>query len=244
MDEEGVPNCRSRRGITLAERFHAPDSYGLLLLLILVTMLSVAAGEWPVGRMLVVALLDGTLLFAVRTSRAGPGASRAGVVLAALAFVAGAAAVLASGRGAQTAIVSTSAAVLVLAAIAAIVSRLAAHPVVSGSTIFGALCVYLLIGMLFASVFGIIDSFGTLFVQGDANSVDHLYFSFVTLATVGYGDLTASGDLPRMLAVTEAIMGQLYLVSVVALVVGNVGRTRAERSGGRGHELDRGGRSG
>jgi len=53
-----------------------------------------------------------------------------------------------------------------------------------------------------------------------------VYFSFVTLATVGYGDYTAASDLGRMLAVSEALMGQLYLVSVVALLVANMGRTR------------------
>jgi voltage-gated potassium channel Kch len=57
-------------------------------------------------------------------------------------------------------------------------------------------------------------------------SIDFLYFSYVTLTTVGYGDLTAAGDLGRMLAVTEALLGQLYLVTVVALVIGNIGRER------------------
>ena len=57
-------------------------------------------------------------------------------------------------------------------------------------------------------------------------SVDHLYFSFVTLTTVGYGDLTPIADLGRMIAVSEALIGQLFLVTVVALVVGNIGRTR------------------
>jgi hypothetical protein len=56
--------------------------------------------------------------------------------------------------------------------------------------------------------------------------VDFLYFSFVTLTTVGFGDRTAAGDLGRMLAVTEALLGQLYLLTVVALVIGNIGRER------------------
>jgi hypothetical protein len=55
-----------------------------------------------------------------------------------------------------------------------------------------------------------------------------VYFSFVTLATLGYGDLTPIGDFGRMLAVTEAVAGQLYLVSAVALLVANLGRTRTE----------------
>ena len=62
------------------------------------------------------------------------------------------------------------------------------------------------------------------------NSVDFVYFSFVTIATLGYGDLTPHGDLGKMLAATEAITGQLYLVSAVALLIGNLGRTRTEAS--------------
>ena len=47
----------------------------------------------------------------------------------------------------------------------------------------------------------------------------------MTLATVGYGDYTAASSLGRMFAVSEALIGQLYLVSAVALLVGNIGRT-------------------
>jgi len=48
----------------------------------------------------------------------------------------------------------------------------------------------------------------------------------VTLSTVGYGDLSARADVARMLAVSEALLGQIYLVTVVALLIGNVGRER------------------
>jgi hypothetical protein len=68
---------------------------------------------------------------------------------------------------------------------------------------------------------------GGFFVQTDnPTSMDYLYFSLVTLATLGYGDLTASGSLGRMLSVTEALAGQLYLVSIVAVLVSNLGRER------------------
>jgi len=53
-----------------------------------------------------------------------------------------------------------------------------------------------------------------------------MYYSFVTLTTVGYGDLTASTAIGRMLSVTEALVGQLYLVTVVAILVSNMGRSR------------------
>jgi hypothetical protein len=56
--------------------------------------------------------------------------------------------------------------------------------------------------------------------------VDFVYYSFVTMTTLGYGDLTARANLGRMLSVTEALFGQLYLVSVVAVLVANIGRQR------------------
>jgi hypothetical protein len=53
-----------------------------------------------------------------------------------------------------------------------------------------------------------------------------VYFSFVTLTTVGYGDLTASNEVGRAVAILEALAGQLYLVTIVALFVSNLGRER------------------
>ena len=52
-----------------------------------------------------------------------------------------------------------------------------------------------------------------------ATTPDFLYFSFITQTTVGYGDFTAEGDLGRALAVVEAMGGQLYLVTVIAVLV-------------------------
>ena len=58
------------------------------------------------------------------------------------------------------------------------------------------------------------------------STADFLYFSYVTLTTVGYGDLTAAGGFGRAVAVLEALLGQVYLVTVVALLVSNLGRGR------------------
>jgi uncharacterized membrane protein len=58
----------------------------------------------------------------------------------------------------------------------------------------------------------------------DGTVADFLYFSFVTLTTTGYGDLTAAGGLGRAVAVLEALFGQLYLVTIVALIVSRMAR--------------------
>ena len=98
--------------------------------------------------------------------------------------------------------------------------------------VLGALCAYLWIGAYFAFLFGASATVfhSPFFAQPGAESqVNYLYFSFVTLTTTGYGDLTAGYGAARMLAVTEAVIGQLYLVSVVAIVVSAFGKGKSSR---------------
>ena len=98
---------------------------------------------------------------------------------------------------------------------------------------FGALCIYLLIGMLFAFAFGALAVLqpGALFSNGTEGDLQsHLYFSFITITTTGYGDLAPAGNLARSLSMLEALIGQLYLVTVVAVIVGNLGRARPGRA--------------
>ena len=120
---------------------------------------------------------------------------------------------------------------LVVVAPVAILRRLVEHPVISLNTFYGAVCVYLLIAMFFATIYGLIalisgdQFFAQLTVAPkDTPAIDYLYFSFVTITTTGYGDLTAATSVGRMTAVLEAIFGQLYLITVVALVVQNLGQ--------------------
>jgi hypothetical protein len=89
----------------------------------------------------------------------------------------------------------------------------------------GAVCVYVLIGIMFVYLYGVIAVVGSgdFFAQGtDGTRSLRLYFSFVTLATLGYGDYTASGELGRTLAIVEALVGQLYLVTVIAVLVSRI----------------------
>jgi Ion channel len=98
---------------------------------------------------------------------------------------------------------------------------------VNSRSVAGAICVYVLLGMVFTFVYGVLATLGKtpFFAQGiDGTRPLRLYFSYVTLATIGYGDYTAAGNLGRALAVLEALMGQLYLVTVVAVVVTRLGR--------------------
>jgi Ion channel len=98
--------------------------------------------------------------------------------------------------------------------------------VVDVRTVLGAVCIYVLLGMLFAFLYAAIAelSSGPFFVQTSSPTTpDFLYFSFITQTTVGYGDFTAAGDLGRALSVLEAMIGQLYLVTVIAVLVSRLG---------------------
>ena len=95
--------------------------------------------------------------------------------------------------------------------------------------VLGVLCIYLLLGMFFASVYGALEHVGgkDFFAQGVPATIPRCtYFSFTTLSTIGYGDYTAATDLGRTLSVSEGLVGQVYLVTVVSLIVGNLGRRR------------------
>jgi hypothetical protein len=96
-------------------------------------------------------------------------------------------------------------------------------------------------------VYGLIGATdqGRFFVQvRHPQSIDYLYFSLATLTTLGYGDFTATGDLGRMLAVTEALAGQMYLVSVVAVLVSNMDRARQRHEHGGAYGEDSAGTPG
>jgi Ion channel len=97
---------------------------------------------------------------------------------------------------------------------------------VTVTVVAGALCVYVLIGLFFAFVYSAVGHLGgaPFFANGAAATSDRsVYFSFVTLATVGYGDYTARTNFGHTLSITEALLGQIYLVTVVATIVARVG---------------------
>ncbi len=105
---------------------------------------------------------------------------------------------------------------------------------VNGQSVVGAICIYMLLGMLFSFAYGAAAGLGSgfFFAQGtDGTPAIRLYFSYVTMATVGYGDYSVAGDLGRTLAVLEGLLGQLYLVTVVAMLVGRLRLRRVEESG-------------
>jgi len=209
------------------------DSYGLVLALLITSYFVTAIGgnsTW--GRALSLVVLAATTWLSLRASQVERRVLRWALALIPVVTIVAVVAVLLgsdeTGRGVTAALTI----MLVVVAPVAIVRRLTSHMVVNLNTFYGAVCIYLLLAMFFASAYALtgIAYGGQFFAQitppARATSLDFLYFSFITMTTVGYGDLTAAGSVGRMLASLEAILGQLYLITVVALVVQNLGQER------------------
>ena len=207
---------------TRVGRLRAAHSYRVVLLLtVAVFVFASVAGDagWTASVLLLLAAA--TLATAVWTSGLGSLHSRA-VIAVLVAASALAVAVLIWDQADLAGSAGLVTALLFLATIVAIAVGVVDQNEVNAQSVTGAVCVYLLFGIVFVFVYGAVAVLGSgdFFAQGtDGTRALRLYFSFVTLATLGYGDYTPAGNLGHSLAVVEAIVGQLYLVTVLALLV-------------------------
>jgi hypothetical protein len=215
--------ARQRAVTRLGEEYR----FGIVLLLLLATFALLASGPkaaWT--RPLTVTLQGCTLIAALAAARVGERVQRLGGVFVVVCIAVSFAAAFTDGDvgRALTAILSG---VLVGVAPFVIGHSIVRRHVIDTRTVLAALCIYVLLGLLWAFVFSAIGDLSgdPFFAQhADATSSEYVYFSFITLTTVGYGDLSAAGNVGRSCAVLEALIGQIYLVTVVALLVSNLGR--------------------
>ena len=97
---------------------------------------------------------------------------------------------------------------------------------IDSNKLIGSVCIYLLMGLVWGSVYIIIgilvpDAFEGIVSETERNLAwEYIYFSYVTLSTLGYGDITPIYPLARSLAYLEAICGQLYIAILIASLVG------------------------
>jgi len=211
-------------------RLRATHSYRSVLALVFATFLfaSLAGDEaWTVSVLLL--LEAATLATALWTSGLARSDSRTlHTILAASVVIA--VAMLFTSPTAFEGAVGIITGLLVVGTIAAIAIGVVDQEDVNPQSVTGAVCIYLLFGILFMFVYSSVAVLGSsaFFAQGtDGTRALRLYFSYVTLATLGYGDYTPAGDLGHTLAIVEALLGQLYLVTVLALLVSRLqGRGR------------------
>ena len=217
-----------RPGARMA-RLKASHGYGWVLLLVIVTFFFAASApdeQWSRG---VLVLLEGaTLMLAIWTSGLSRDIRLGGLI--AVIGIAGLALSLLGSKSDYIGAVWIVNVALVGATILTVGLGIVDQGEVNRQSITGAVCVYVLIGLMFTFAYGAAAAIGSglFFAQGtDGTTSLRVYFSYVTLATLGYGDYTPAGNFGHTVAVVEALLGQLYLVTVVALLVGNLsGLTR------------------
>jgi hypothetical protein len=204
------------------------DRYLLSAILIVICIVTFAfVADGAIGRFFVIALQGITLTVILRSSEAKPRTVQLAAALTLLALIG---VVLTAIVGGTLGVAAPGLIGALLAVVGPIfiARRLFRQDSINFRTVAGAVCIYLLAGLFFALLFWAMGAVQKgFFVQTNpGNPTDFVYYSFITLTTVGYGDLTAVHDLGRLSSVVEALFGQLYLVSVVALLVSNVGHVR------------------
>lgn len=207
--------------------------YGLVLLLVTASLaLQMILTGSDGTRFVTVALQAATLVAAVRVSGMRRGAIRVAAITAVLALLVALVIWVARGDFPQSASAIVTGLLVAFAPLAiarGLLAELRSSQTVTIATLAGVLAIYLLTGMFFSFIYGIVgavDAPALFAEQLDPTRADELYFSFVTMCTVGYGDLTPAADFTRAIAVGQMLFGQIYLVTIVSLIVANLGRRR------------------
>jgi hypothetical protein len=215
-----------------------PDDFVVVLWLLTVNymLFAVTSARW--ARVLVAVVYVVALVVTVRASDPTPRQRRlltwvvtGGGALAAVAF----ATLPFDDASGVTDVMITAVLMLTLVMV---VSRVLRHRTVTVQTLAGALSAYLLIGMTFTSLYAVLAWLGPqpFFVSASSQDLPDLqYFSFTTLTTLGYGDLTVASGGARGVATFEALVGQIFLATLVASLVAAF---RDERSRERGTGAD------
>lgn len=159
----------------------------------------------------------------------------AGGVLAALGLAAGIHAVIDARAGVLRPTGLTAATMLIYytSTIRHLLQNLLRARFVTQETLVSAACVYLLVGLAFAFAYmwvqiAIPGSFASAAGAAFLDLPTLVYFSFVTLATLGYGDIAPVSPIARSLATLEAIFGVMYLAIVISRMVTLVSRSEIE----------------
>jgi Ion channel len=206
----------------LLQAFSSPDSYGLVLLLIVVTYALSASNTaaWALSLSLFVQIA--TIWATLQASQAR---RRIREVTTAFLVLSAAIAMLnlfLPGQSAGDGLMAVVSGLLYVAAPAIIVRHLVLRGTVDTQTVLGAIAAYLMTGMAFAFAYRALGTLqaGQFFgSHGEGSFSEDLFFSFTTLTTTGYGNLVPAANPGQTLAVGEMLIGQLFLVTAVAKVV-------------------------
>jgi Ion channel len=212
-----------QRSVSEAAQYRYALVLGLVLTL---AVFVIVAPDGDGSRAVALALEIAALIVAIATSRARDEVRRRRV---ALVVAAGVVATVLVAAGLVPHAVSSLLAGLLAAAIPFALGggllRLISARGVTVQAVAGALAVYLVVGLLFGWLIGVVAdaSSAPYFAQGTSGTASQrMYFSFTVLTTTGFGDLSAATKVGRAIAVVEMLAGQLYLVTVISVLVGGL----------------------
>jgi type III secretory pathway component EscU len=216
--------------------FDLADSYAMVLLLVVVTyVVSVSVTETRAASIVLTVQLA-TVWFTLRISRARRVVRRLADIVLCLAGVVAVASFFAHGPGGQLGAVFAVSCLLYLIAPFSIVRHLVLRHGIDRETLLGAIATYLLIGMFFAFAYKAASEFGSVPFFGAAGHgtlSQDLFFSFVTMTTVGYGNLVPAANPGQPFAILEALVGQLFLVVAVGKTISSFTPKRGGRPDSR-----------
>jgi hypothetical protein len=215
----------------LRNEIRGSDSYVPVFLLTLVLVAAVPlASDHPFVASLLTIVATATVILSLHRSRIRVRWLRIASVVAILAGVSGVIVVYIAANGSHAnklaALSALLFAILLGMTLPAMLRRVLTSSRITINTLAAAITTYLMLGLFFATVYRVTATVQTqqFFAQtATPTGSDYEYFSFITLTTVGYGDLSPASDAARAGAVSEAIIGQVFLVTIVARVVSSLG---------------------
>jgi hypothetical protein len=219
---ESVETEADRAIHRLLRSFRSVDSYGLVLVMIVVTYVAAVSMRAHWGAAIVVLLQIITVRLALHTSDAHRPIRVVTDVLAVLAAGVAVVGLFKSGDEPLLRWIFLGSSLLYFVAPFSVIRHVVFRRQVDRETMLGALSAYLLIGMAFGFAYRFLGGLqaGPFYgPQGDGDIADHLFFSFITLTTTGYGNLVPAENPGQSMAVLEALIGQLFLVTAVAKLV-------------------------
>ena len=206
---------------------HSRDAYlTVTVMLLLLIVVPFATGEQAkLGRTITSVIATLTVALSMAASAAKPWAIRASWLAGGVVIVAS---IITEPAQALSVAAVFGLGFLMIASPVLIVRRISRHDVITATTMWGAIAAYLSLGIAFSLIYAAIfsadaDAFRSVTGVGLA---DFNYFSFVTMTTLGYGDITPVTDLARAVSVLQTVIGQIFLVVVVARVVTMLGTRR------------------
>jgi hypothetical protein len=245
METSAGAHPRQQRWRARAEKFE--DAFGLVLVLVLVTYVlgSIISDSGWTG-VLITLTTTATAIVALTSTHASPLAVRRATIVGAAALILALISAIGGGRGGLN-LASFLVLGLLAVGMGAVLQRVMTAQTVTARTIAGAISVYASLGLFFTWLYVLVDRLegGGFFEHAAGGKTgDILFFSYTTLTTTGYGNLVPAHQVGRMLSGLEMMIGQIFLVTLVAGLVSlwrpgeGILRRREQRQGKRVEPAD------